>query len=230
MNFHKGGAQQLNDEAAKERFIHYYNRLFEKPISEIVVAFQKLDNEIFDIGYIDIEHDKILYHWSCYDSVIDIAGNYHHTLQDGAPGMLIVNKLNEDQAVSNVNNSAESIYEEAIQYDGNISPEQKTERDIQQISVYWFVFKNIASYFSTEWGSYKSMVEGSCIDADRTGYASLWQFSGDYNDYIFVEDPQAENVVTIIPKNNSGTIPVILDKNDGYSDDDIYAAWLVISK
>ena len=28
MNFHKGGAQQLIEEAAKERFIHYYNCSF----------------------------------------------------------------------------------------------------------------------------------------------------------------------------------------------------------
>ena len=212
----------LSGEEAKTIFTEYYDELDSKKISQIIHEFENLDTAYYPLNYLD-DVDE-LYHWSCYYNTKSIAGDHYYNLDDYSPGLLYVNKMNEGQGISNVNNHAESVFEEALEYsdfDDSICPNNKTKDHIEEIAVYWYVNKNLATYFSPKKMNFKSMVEENCDGTFESQYVALWKFSDNYNNFLFLNDPESSNnSVMVIPKRNNGEIIVRLDKNDNYSSDE----------
>ena len=75
--------------------------------------------------------------------------------------------------------------------------------------------------FSPKKMNFKSMVEENCDGTFESQYVALWKFSDNYNNFLFLSDPESSNnSVMVIPKRNNGEIIVRLDKNDNYSSDE----------
>ena len=213
-----GDSDQEDKDEKENAFIASYVYYDSREIDELIRLF----NNNYLLRLVKLQKynmypDTKLYHWSCLS-------NRHKILTDTEKriGVLHVNKGRHGQGVSNnntknINEQAQDVFNEAKNYTDNwyyLSPEGKSEKQIKYLALYWYVNKNIASYFSPNNKSFMSIVESNCEEERHNTNIDLWKFIGNNIDnFLFLKDPESlREGVMIIPKKNS-KIPVKLIKN-----------------
>ena len=206
-------------------FRGHYDSLFDRPISETVEHFSRLDPELYRTEPIPVvvapgaranrETRPVLYHWTCSEATPLIA-DVGERAKPGARGALEGLLVRRRQGISTVAQSTRDLYEDvsaAGLSNPALYPVGKQRETIQDIAVYWFVFKNIATYFSRHESGprgFEVLVRDNCEEAKLSGNVSLWKLAGDPANYLVVDDPEARHGIAVIPRRNNGLVPVRL--------------------
>jgi len=206
----------------EEVFINKWAELEECDISDIVDELTGIIGAgQFNSRYANINGNS-LYHWTCQNNCRGITGRNYDDLSYGDTGNLRVYHVGGVTPTSNLEHDGGDVYNYYAGQEDRLDPWiYETISDVENLATYLYVIKNVAVYFSQD----RELFKQSMLDRENCNdQVCLWEVSPiNYQDFLYVNDPEANNAIMVIPRSNNGRIPVRLTRCDnGYYDDDDY--------